>query len=121
MAFGLLTTKWRIFRRKLNYHNENNAKIIRVATKLHNYCIRMAQLDGVRPGQDELANLVESLEGDSNGLGYTPTYASDDDGAQPSPGARYPTLLPDASRRNSLLATVRARVLQRPEHNLQRN
>ena len=43
MAFGRLTTKWRIVRNTLNFRNAKNAKIIRVCTKLHNFCIRMQQ------------------------------------------------------------------------------
>ena len=46
MSFGRLTTKWRLLRKTLNYKLEKNAKIVRVCTKLHNYCIHMAQQDG---------------------------------------------------------------------------
>jgi hypothetical protein len=45
MAFGLLTTKWRRLRSTLNYYNHKNAQIIRVCTKLHNFCIRMKMSD----------------------------------------------------------------------------
>jgi hypothetical protein len=36
MAFGRLTTKWRILRSTLNFSTAKNAQIIRVCTKLHN-------------------------------------------------------------------------------------
>ena len=50
MAFGRLTTKWRILRRTLNYSNAKNAKIICACTKLHNFCIRMHQLENDERG-----------------------------------------------------------------------
>ena len=46
MTFRRLTNKWRILRRTLAFFIENNAKLVRVCTKIHNFCIRMAQLDG---------------------------------------------------------------------------
>ena len=46
MTFGRLTNKRRILRRTLDFSIENNAKLVRVCTKIHNFCIRMAQLDG---------------------------------------------------------------------------
>lgn len=41
MTFGLLTTKWCIFRKDLPHENgtQKNCQIIRVAMKLHNYVI----------------------------------------------------------------------------------
>ena len=44
MAFGRLTTKWRILRRTLDFKCENNAKLVRVCIKLHNFCINMSIL-----------------------------------------------------------------------------
>jgi hypothetical protein len=45
MTFGVLTTKWRILRRALNYSSSKNARIIWVCVKLHNFCTPMQQLD----------------------------------------------------------------------------
>jgi DDE superfamily endonuclease len=39
MAFGLLTTKWRILKSPLNIKVRNIAKIFIAITRLHNYCI----------------------------------------------------------------------------------
>ena len=80
----------------------------------------MAQKDkDEKVGEDYHVNLhIEPLEGlgDSK-LTYTPTHSSDDDGAVPPPLTR----LPNQSRRDRLVATVRSRVLRHPEHNVRRN
>jgi hypothetical protein len=39
MAFGMLTSKWRIFKTKLENSVQTNANIIEVATRLHNFVI----------------------------------------------------------------------------------
>jgi hypothetical protein len=46
MAFGYLTPKWRLFCRTLNFKSGKNAKIARVCTTLHNYCVCVDQLGG---------------------------------------------------------------------------
>jgi hypothetical protein len=45
ITFGLLTTKWQILRRALNYSSSKNTRIIRVCAKWHIVCIWMRQLD----------------------------------------------------------------------------
>ena len=89
MAFGLLTTKWRILRNALTCHPWKNAKIVRVCMKLHNFCIRMKQKDGggrigKLSGRVNLQNFeIEPLEGE-NGIGnslmgFLPTHTDDED------------------------------------------
>ena len=39
MAFGRLTTKWRICRRNLDFLAAYNSKIVEAACKLHNYVL----------------------------------------------------------------------------------
>ena len=86
IAFGLLTTKWRILQRRLTYKNKKNAKIISVATKLHNVCIRMKQKDIRRrvgiianPRYNRVSYGIEPLTGSqNNGLGYNPVCSEDD-------------------------------------------
>ena len=51
MAFGLLTTKWRILRTTLRRSCANNTKMILLCMKLHNFCIRMKQRDGWKLGK----------------------------------------------------------------------
>ena len=45
LAFGLLSTKWRIFRRNLTFSSAKNANIIMAAFKLHNFVINVEKLD----------------------------------------------------------------------------
>jgi hypothetical protein len=39
MSFGLLTTKWRCLRKKLEISLENSAKIIEACARMHNYVL----------------------------------------------------------------------------------
>ena len=78
VAFGLLTTKWRIFQRKLSYKTKKNTKIICVVAKLHNFCIRMTQKDGAGrvgtisgSGYSAKSYGTEPLSRD-DGLGFNP-------------------------------------------------
>jgi len=130
MAFGRLTTKWRICRKTLNFANERNSKIISVCTKLHNFCIRMDQRDGGgRIGSFSGNNVdpreygIDPLHGvgnQNNPFGYLNTQQTDDD-TTVSPGAFVSSLTPDDSRRTSLVADVESRRLQQPAYNVERN
>eukprot|EP00985_Skeletonema_marinoi_P006712 scaffold2915_cov88-Skeletonema_marinoi.AAC.1 len=107
MAFGRLTTKWRRLRSTLNFSNKTNSQIIRVCTKLHNYCIRMSLKDGtyVRPvvsgNVDELnpsAFGVDPFDGGGNRRSKW-GYLESDPEAVAAP-VRYSVLVtPDSSRR----------------------
>ena len=57
MAFGLLTTKWRIFRSNLLFATDRNSQIIQVAMKLHNYVINYDKLKLERDMGMEFDNL----------------------------------------------------------------
>lgn len=130
MAFGLLTTKWRRLRAMLNFANTKNSQIIRVCTKLHNYCIRMGLKEGTyeRPivsgDVDDLDDIDPAAFGidpiDSGGnrkskWGYLETWPDDD-------GICYSTLVPpDTALRERLFAEVCGRGVVRPVHNRRRN
>ena len=124
MAFGRLTTKWRVVRNALNFSNAKNAKIIRVCTKLHNYCIRMQQLEGGgRIGPIHSDNIDPAMYGiDPLAVGEHGTrtfgFMETTDPAAPH---TYSTLTADSSRRDSLVADVESRMLQRPWSNRQCN
>jgi hypothetical protein len=67
---GLLTTKCQILRRALNYSSSKNARINGVCAKLHNFCIRMRQLDC-----DEFSASLHQIinnEGDPSSFGIIP-------------------------------------------------
>ena len=134
MTFGRLTTKFRILRRTLNYKNDKNAKIIRVCTKLHNYCIRMQQHDndprGWVPafmGNEIIPSKygIDAICGSNNRsseFGFLDTRPEDDPVTVPP---RIPqdlsNLAPDSSLRESIAADIRARGIGRPQRNRLRN
>ena len=131
MTFGRLTTKWRILRKTLNFANAKNAKIVRVCTKLHNFCIRMDQLEGGgRIGQFLGDTVVPSQygidplygEGNQNSsFGYLDTQPDPDDDGTVHPPIFTSSLIPDASLRASFVADIASRGLRRPPHNRERN
>lgn len=124
MTFGLLTTKWRRLRIPLNCSTSKNAKIIRVCTKLHNYCIRMKHLrgegrvprfEGNQP--DPLSFGIAPMNDGGNRTGrygHLSTIPEDEP-------FDYSTLAPDMSRRNAIVADVEGRSLRRPKPNVNRN
>ena len=78
MAFGRLTTKWRIFRSDLNCSTKKNCQIIRVGIKLHNYVINADNLNLLRFNCNNFNDLgVEPLvDGPPGNRGYFPTEPS---------------------------------------------
>ena len=70
MAFGLLTTKWRIFRRPLEGNMATMKNTILAAFILHNYVLDYDKIDVEKDSSEDLTsmNSVEGLE--SNGIGY---------------------------------------------------
>ena len=136
MTFGLLTTKWRILRRPLNYSTAKNAKIVRVCAKLHNFCIRMRQLyeenddSGTRIGlivdgvdDPECFGILPINDGGNmvNPFGYLPTHSDDDGFPDTDPTSIHTSLSPDSNRQQSIVSEIIARSLQRPQHNKRRN
>jgi hypothetical protein len=112
MAFGLLSTKWRIFRRNLEYSLEKNIKIINVAGRLHNFVIDSDKLNykAVPSGDRESLGIVEHPLGEEGNWGYLPNL--------PSRRTRDDDL---GLRRSNILDAIIARDIQRPDHNLDRN
>ena len=105
----------------LNFSMDANSLIIRVCTKLHNFCIRMsnfslscfesATVDPTEHGIDpyEINGTNETYE-----FGYLPTDPSDD-------VFFYSCTDTDPSRRNAIVADISSRAIQRPDHNIARN
>eukprot|EP00978_Attheya_sp_CCMP212_P006253 scaffold14179_cov49-Attheya_sp.AAC.3 len=80
MAFGRLSTKWRIFRRNLDFPTELNSHIVEV----HNFVIRSDGLNFVEVSDDKWESLeVESWdegpEGNKGYLGHVDSCSGDDD------------------------------------------
>ena len=114
MAFGRLTTKWRIFRSNLNYSVEKNSQICRVAARLHNYVIVNDNLNF--QGSNELTEFgVELLEdGPSNNNGFLPIVSNDSNRATRGTGT-------SCNRQDHIVSEIESMDLQRPMHNVIRN
>ena len=144
MAFGLLTTKWRILRTTLRCSSANNARTVRVCMMLHNFCIRMIQRDeGWKLGT--LSQCRSSLirlgginrEGCGRGrgcnrFGYMPTVnegeESDDDhmdagddGNDIDSNDCDSIIQSNNSHRCEIVKEIYIHEIQRPIHNKRRN
>ena len=113
MAFGRLTTKWRIFRKNLNYSSKKISLICRSAARLHNFVIDFDDLNFKNVSSLEGFG-VERVDGgpgvSTNNYGYRAPLPS---------RSRDPE--PQQSRRDDILDEIIAMDLCRPEHNLLRN
>jgi hypothetical protein len=108
-AFGLLTTKWRIFRSPINATLHTTSDIINVASRLHNFVIKedgdveIAARDG---DEDEQ---IDSIEGVPNGLLYRPSFI----GTMNVHG--------NSVRRTLIVKEIKEADLRRPASNIERN
>jgi hypothetical protein len=107
MSFSLLSTKWRIYRRNLEYSLEKNIRIINAASRLHNFVIDSDKLDysSVSSGDRDAINVLEHPDGNTGHWGYL-------------------TNLPPRSReidsgvcQANILSAIQVQDLQRPSHN----
>ena len=116
MAFGRLTTKWRIFRRDLSYSTAKNSLIARVGAKLHNFVINSDNLNLVQFDGEDFANLeVDELVDEPLGnRGYLPTRHQ---------AGRIPdvTAHGDCNVREAIYSRIREMDLVRPNHNIEQN
>ena len=117
MAFGRLTTKWRIFRSDLvsEHGIEKNCQIIRVGMKLHNYVINCDRLNFRNVPDSDLETLEYEplLDGPAGNVGYLPTPFED--------LIEVAADATDADRRNAIVEGVKERGLERPDRNIERN
>ena len=114
MAFGRMTTKWRIFRRPLDTSLAKVRKIIAVAMMLHNYVI---QEEGLT---------MNNLESDPRrrfGVDMLPTQdGAENNGYLPAQDTVVELdQRPNAHRRNTILKEMIDLDLLRPFDNIQRN
>lgn len=113
MAFGRLTTKWRIFRRDLSYSTRMNSNIIQAAFRLHNFVI---DNENISFQKLSVGNTLEQwgvdplLHGPNGNNGYLNIRT-------PRPVATTP----DISRRVAILDNLKVRDMRRPSHNIERN
>ena len=117
MAFGRMTTKWRIFRRPLDVSLAKASDIIMASMMLHNFVIENDGLVMNNLETDVRRRYgVDPLEGrDTDNNGFLPAI---DDEIQVN---LAPQQHPDGHRRNTILQEVIDRQLMRPHHNIERN
>ena len=113
MTFGMLTTKWRIFRRPLQVSVANAGKIFLACARLHNFII-------------DFEGGVPSTVGQQGGVATTEIGTDDDDddddvrGFLPSDIGM--TAIPGNSiMRDILMERISAMALVRPTYNIERN
>jgi hypothetical protein len=117
MAFGRMTTKWRIFRKPLDTALARSRDIIMACMRLHNYVIRNdgVRLDNRRSSNDLLGQFrVEPLP-QQHGLD------AQNNGYLPEVELEYPIGAPNAHRRNGIFNRIKELELVRPFDNIERN
>jgi hypothetical protein len=111
MSFGMLTTKWRILRRKLETSLVTSSKILECCARLHNYVLNCKDDidDEFSVGEDEADGpTIHRLVGSPLGWGYLPTVED------------FRTLPGTSLTRDTVLRKIIREGLRRPAHNLQR-
>lgn len=108
MAFGRLTTKWRIFRRLLENGTARNGLICRASAVLYNYV-----LNETNPDKNDEDFIVRDIRaGEDSNLGYTPTVEEE-----------QTVVTPEGSslRRTAFVRIINRDGMARPLYNIQRN
>jgi hypothetical protein len=115
MSFGLMTTKWRIFRVPLATSLAKARKIIAVTMMLHNFVI---ENDGFR------VNNLRTTTRQQFGVDSLPSRTgldAENNGFMPIVNQVHVIPSPDASRRDMILQNVIVNGLRRPRDNIARN
>ena len=116
MAFGHLTTKWRIFRRDFEYSTDKNSQIVRVGMKLHNYVINVNCLNLQEFNNEDYEGLEVELLIDRprENCGFIPS--------RKRIGRTQDAIVElEGGRRYSIYCRMNEMDLQCPSHNIQRN
>ena len=115
MAFGRLTTKWRIFRRNLDFLTAYNSKIVEVACKLHNYVLNEDNEDfsNITSSNNEDWGVDALDQGPENNRGYLTN--------RPHRGVYVDSIDVASSQREQILEEIIELDLQRPLYNKMRN
>ena len=110
MAFGRLTTKWRILRRKLETSLKVSSKILSACAILHNFVInrQLGKEEFVRHVTKDCNLEIIAMQDSPLGWGYLPTVEE----LVPIPGT--------SQTRDIVLRKVTREGLRRPTHNVER-
>ena len=117
MAFGRLTTKWRIFQGDLNFDLNKDSLIIKVTFRLHNFIINEEEINfsGFNADDNGYAgfDIVPILGCDDTNRGFLPFR----------PPCLNLILIDnrDPTRQSSIVGEIEDRQLIQPEHNLCQN
>ena len=115
MAFGRLTTKFRIFRRNLDFKLDKTKVILNVAAKIHNFVIDNDNISF--NGTATEACDFEVLPLEANPKGPLPKYNQGFLNILPVREEKFD----HGSQRAAIVEEIRSMDLQRPIHNLIRN
>lgn len=146
MAFGLLTTKWRLLRHGLNFYNAKNSLVIQVCARLHNFCLRAnGDIDAIvgerirldddvvrsRPadfGIEPLPHARPASDGQGEqvtnySMGYLETVDEEENYESEMAVVDFYSELTttDESRRLEMVANIENSGLRRPLKNIRRN
>ena len=117
MAFGRLSTKWRIFRRNLDVSLEKTSLICIVAAKLHNFVIDNDNLC-FNPSTNISDFGIDRFPGTGEyNRGYLPTLMTTAESEELTRGEVGDVV----HRREQILVEIEEKMLCRPQHNLERN
>jgi hypothetical protein len=118
MAFGRMTTKFRIMRSKMTCSLKMQSRIIKAVTRLHNFVI---DVDGL-PIADQAVRLLPNEEVDDNELiRFGIDRLPGDAGNNGFLGVPYDTAEEGSSaRRNAILEQLTQQTIHRPVFNIQR-
>jgi hypothetical protein len=106
IAFGLLTTKWRILRRPLECSLQTNARILAICARLHNYVINQKEETFSRDDLVLDGPNIWSMPECPLGWGYLPTVEE----LQAYPGT--------SQTRDAIMHHIRRHGFSRPQRNL---
>jgi hypothetical protein len=115
MAFGLLTTKWRILRRPLQVKLKYAGKVLLCVTRLHNFCINEREFQ-VDPAGGPAGPPAGYVDDDDN-----------DDDEDETPASFLPSdvtvtnIAGNSMMRDLLLDKITNMALCRPQYNVARN
>ena len=120
MAFGRMTTKFRIMRNKMVCTLATQSKIIAAVTRLHNFII---DIDGIGISDTPIRiGPNDSLEeGELERLGIQPLLAQADDNLGFLSVPYESDKVISSGRQDAIVKALRVKTIQRPVYNLQRN
>ena len=133
MAFGLLTTKFRLLRHGLNFYNKKNSLVIQACSRLHNFCIRTKpQVEDEAPLDDDTVRInpqnfgIHPLEHSTDGetttynMGFLETVREIEQ-EEAACAEQGEVNVSDDSRRKEMVASIRSSDLCHPMKNISRN